>query len=239
MKVDTGMGRYGFMPHETEKILSVYLHNDNLAVSGIYTLSTPPFVMKIPSLPRPRPSRASSMPSSRPGWIPARHTAAIPRPSSAGRSSTWAASRLGSALLGRVLVKQTSGGWGAARPRWMKSAGSPPAHSTGYGAAWKAKKPTRTAVIPVGWYHGFAVSYGDDIFRIRDCIRAMLRALKNMLRRKKLYVRIIGSLCPVLGHVGMLHTVCDITKANCSVGDTAFWTSTPSRCAAWRSVSVA
>ena len=37
VKVDTGMGRYGFMPHETEKILSVYLHNDNLAVSGIYT----------------------------------------------------------------------------------------------------------------------------------------------------------------------------------------------------------
>ena len=25
----------------------------------------------------------------------------------------------------------------------------------------------------------------------------------------------------MLGHVGMLHTVCDITNATCSVGDTA------------------
>ena len=129
--------------------------------------------------------------------------------------------RLGSALLGRVLVKADLRRVGRCEAtvdeiRWL-----PTGHSTGYGAAWKAKRPTRIAVLPVGWYHGFAVSYGDDIFRIRDCIRAMLRALKNMLRRKKLYVRINGSLCPVLGHVGMLHTVCDITKANCSVGDTA------------------
>ena len=54
MKVDTGMGRYGFMPHETEKILSVYRHNDHLAVTGIYTHFHSASAMRIPSSPRPR-----------------------------------------------------------------------------------------------------------------------------------------------------------------------------------------
>ena len=129
--------------------------------------------------------------------------------------------RIGSALLGRVLVKADLRRVGRCEAtvdeiRWL-----PTGHSTGYGAAWKAKRPTRIAVLPVGWYHGFAVSYGDDIFRVRDCVRAMVRAFLNILRRKKLYVSINGTLCPVLGHVGMLHTVCDITNATCSVGDTA------------------
>ena len=129
--------------------------------------------------------------------------------------------RIGSALLGRVLVKADLRRVGRCEAtvdeiRWL-----PTGHTTGYGAAWKARRPTRIAVIPVGWYHGFAVTYGDDIFRVRDCIRAMIRAFLNILRRKKLYVRINGSLCPVLGHVGMLHTVCDVTNATCSVGDTA------------------
>ena len=35
VKIDTGMGRYGFLPEETEKILSVYRYNDHIAVSGI------------------------------------------------------------------------------------------------------------------------------------------------------------------------------------------------------------
>lgn len=37
MKIDTGMGRYGFLPREMDKILSVYQYMDGIAVSGIYT----------------------------------------------------------------------------------------------------------------------------------------------------------------------------------------------------------
>ena len=37
LKIDTGMGRYGFLPDEMEKILSIYRYHDHLAVSGIYT----------------------------------------------------------------------------------------------------------------------------------------------------------------------------------------------------------
>ena len=37
IEIDTGMGRYGFLPAETEKILSIYKFMDNISVTGIYT----------------------------------------------------------------------------------------------------------------------------------------------------------------------------------------------------------
>ena len=37
MKVDTGMGRYGFMPTEIDRILSVFRYLTNLHVTGTYT----------------------------------------------------------------------------------------------------------------------------------------------------------------------------------------------------------
>ena len=37
LKIDTGMGRYGFLPSEIDKILSVYSYMDAIAVTGIYT----------------------------------------------------------------------------------------------------------------------------------------------------------------------------------------------------------
>ena len=127
--------------------------------------------------------------------------------------------RLGSALLGRVRARSGLRRVGVCEAtvdeiRWL-----PAGHTTGYGAAWRAKKPTRVAVIPVGWYHGFTNEHGHDIFRFRDCLRDALGAVKRMIFGKKIYVNIGGKKCPVLGHVGMLHTVCDVTKAKCDVGD--------------------
>lgn len=40
IKIDTGMGRYGFLPEEMEKITPVYHHMDTIHVTGIYTLCT-------------------------------------------------------------------------------------------------------------------------------------------------------------------------------------------------------
>ena len=37
IKIDTGMGRYGFDPSETERIISVYRYMTNLNITGIYT----------------------------------------------------------------------------------------------------------------------------------------------------------------------------------------------------------
>ena len=37
IKIDTGMGRYGFLPTELDKIIPIYAYMDGIAVSGIYT----------------------------------------------------------------------------------------------------------------------------------------------------------------------------------------------------------
>ena len=37
IKIDTGMGRYGFVPGEIDKIISFYKHLSNVALTGIYT----------------------------------------------------------------------------------------------------------------------------------------------------------------------------------------------------------
>ena len=37
IKIDTGMGRYGFLPSDVDKIIPIYAYMDGIAISGIYT----------------------------------------------------------------------------------------------------------------------------------------------------------------------------------------------------------
>ena len=62
---------------------------------------------------------------------------------------------------------------------------------------------------------------GNDLFRFRDCLRGVLRNLKQMVFKKHIYVTVNGKKCRVLGHIGMLHTCVDVANLPCAVGDTA------------------
>ena len=221
VKVDTGMGRYGFLPEEEEKILSVYRYNDHIAVSGIYTHFHSAFgKAKYAAAQKETFCKLTDAIAEAGFETGARHccnSAAFLR----WPDMKLEGVRLGSALLGRVLVRSSLRRVGYCEAtvdelRWL-----PAGHSTGYGAAWRAKKATQVAVISVGWYHGFTNEYGRDIFRFRDCLRDALGAVKRMIFKKKIYVTINGKKCPVLGHVGMLHTTVDVTKVNCKLGDKA------------------
>lgn len=221
IKVDTGMGRYGFLPAETEKILNIYRDHDHLAVSGIYTHFHTAFgKAKITA------HQAELFEEVLKTIEGAGIETGVPHCCNSHaflRFPEWKMGgvRLGSALLGRVRVRSGLRRVGVCEAvvdevRWL-----PAGHTTGYGAAWRAKKPTRIAVVPVGWYHGFTNEHGHDIFRFRDCLRDALGAVKRMIFGKKIYISIGGKKCPVLGHVGMLHTVCDVTKVKCAAGDKA------------------
>lgn len=220
VKIDTGMGRYGFLPEEQEKILSVYRYNDNLAVSGIYTHFHTAFgragITEAQYEQFQSVVRMIEEAGMEPGSPHCCNSAAFLR----WPEMKMEGVRLGSAILGRVLTRSSLRRVGCCQAtvdelRWL-----PTGHTTGYGAAWRAKKPTQAAVISVGWYHGFTNEYGHDIFRVRDSLREILGAVKRIVLKKKIYVWINGKKCPVLGHVGMLHTVCDVTKVPCKVGDT-------------------
>lgn len=223
VKIDTGMGRYGFLPDELDQLLPIFKYMPGLHVTGIYTHLHSAFCNQKATI-----AQAEAFQ----GVLDKLHaegcdTGMAHMLNSAGllKYPEYAMDgvRVGSAILGRVSVR---GNWGLARIgecqatieelRWL-----PKGHSCGYGAGWTAKKPTRVAVFSVGWYHGFGVEMGNDLFRFRDCLRGVLRNLKQMVFKKHLYVTVNGKKCRVLGHIGMLHTCVDVTNLPCAVGDTA------------------
>ena len=225
VKIDTGMGRYGFLPDELDQLLPIFKYMPGLHVTGIYTHLHSAFCNQKATI-----AQAEAFQ----GVLDKLHaegcgTGMAHMLNSAGllKYPEYAMDgvRVGSAILGRVSVR---GNWGLARIgecqatveelRWL-----PKGHSCGYGAGWTAKKPTRVAVFSVGWYHGFGVEMGNDLFRFRDCLRGVLRNLKQMVFKKHIYVTVNGKKCRVLGHIGMLHTCVDVTKLQCAVGDTAIF----------------
>ena len=221
VKIDTGMGRYGFLPEELPDILSVYRNHDHLAVSGIFTHFPCAFCSGKATYSQYDAFHKTVIAIAEAGIEPGAAHCCNSNAFLRYNDLKMDGVRAGSALLGRVTYKKNLRRVGRCEAtveqvRWL-----PKGHSTGYGSAWRAKKPTQIAVIPVGWYHGFSSQYGNDIFRFRDCLRQLFGALKHMLFPKKLYVSINGKACPVLGHVGMLHTVCDVTKVTCRPGDIA------------------
>lgn len=221
VKVDTGMGRYGFLPSEVSDILSVYRCYDHLSVSGIYTHFSCAFCSGKITFAQAEEFRSVLDAIAEAGVEPGAAHCCNSNAFLRWPELKMGGVRVGSAILGRVNASKKLRRVGRCEVtveqlRWL-----PKGHATGYGSAWRAKRPTQIAVLPVGWYHGFGAEYGNDIFRFRDCLRQMFGAMKHMVFPKKLYVSVNGRSCPVLGHVGMLHTVVDVTKVTCRVGDTA------------------
>ena len=217
VKVDTGMGRYGFLPEETPAMARVF---DRLTVTGIYThfhtagnrkvtmAQYGAFRGAVDAL------RAMGL---EPGLVHCCNSLAF-----------WYypelhldAVRLGSALLGRVGYGPRAGlrrvGYVRAEVEELRCL--PKGHNVGYGGDCRLRRETRIAVVGVGYLHGFSVERGYDVFRPRDCLRSMGRYLKYLLKGKKLWVEVNGRPCPVLGHVGMVNLVADVTDVPCQVHD--------------------
>lgn len=222
LKIDTGMGRYGFLPEQTQQVLDLYTACPSIAFSGIYThfcnscsaaMTQTQFEKFQNVIARIRQAGFETgmvhCCNSTAFWnYPQMHCDAV---------------RIGSALLGRVTFDGETPlhkiGWCQAQLEEVRTI--PAGHSVGYGADWTAKRPTRIAVLPVGYFNGFAVDRGYDTWRLKDCVRGALRYVKAFLKKKALYVSVNGQSCRVLGHVGMVNMVIDVTGCDCRPGDPA------------------
>ena len=56
----------------------------------------------------------------------------------------------------------------------------------GYGPAYVTKRPTKIAVIPVGYCDGVMVEKARDTFRFQDTLRYCLSDCAKWFRRKRL-----------------------------------------------------
>ena len=222
LKIDTGMGRYGFYPDEFEKIHSVYTKFSSLNVCGLYTHLTSAFKskkvtsMQIDDLHDLRDELTEHGIDC--GMV---HYANSSYLFKFGADLDDAV-RIGSAFTGRLPCRVMLSG--LTRVGHLESniceirnleAGS----KVGYGGTFTAKRPMKIAIVPIGYSDGLYVEKARDSFRFRDSLFYILSDIKKLIFKKKLYGRLNGHKTRILGHIGMTHTVCDVTRISCEIGD--------------------
>lgn len=214
IQVDTGMGFGGFLVTEPEKILLAYRSLPKVALEGIYT--------QIHAAPRRDDTdaqmaqfqqvlKAIQNAGFETGIIHAAGSYALMH-----RDLTRLdAVRAGSVLLGRCrrtdddgLSVVGSGEVDISEVRWL-----PKGHTVGADRPAVLKKPTRVAVLPVGYQNGFGVE------RPRD--PGFWAMVGRWRRQRRACVYIGGQRARVIGYIGAIETVVDVTNIKCSAGDTA------------------
>ena len=136
--------------------------------------------------------------------------------------------RVGSAFLGRLAIPNT---YGLKKIAYLKSNVAeikelPEKYNVGYSNSFTTKKPTKIALVPVGYADGYNVREQRDMFRKIDRLRYIVRDIKDSFKDKSLYVNILCKetqekqykKCKVLGRIGMYHISVDITGKNVQVG---------------------
>jgi alanine racemase len=224
IKFDTGMGRYGFLPEEVEKAVQAVKYLTNLEVTGCFTHLSNCFGRDKKSVLRQHTLFLGCIDTLRKAGINpglchiANSAAAILYP-----QLRLDGVRIGSALLGRVLVKNKLGLKKVGRLesticdiRWL-----PAGHNIGYANTYKTKKPVRIAVIPVGYADGLFVEKTKDAFRFRDILRYGFSDFKLLFRSERLTCEINGKQAHILGRVGLCSVVADISSIDCKPSDLA------------------
>ena len=215
VQIDTGMGFGGFLADEPEKILSVYRSLPNVAISGIctqiqvrkkdgrdLTAQLEQFHRAVEAI------RAAGFET---GTVHAAGSYALLH---------WEEARLdgvraGSALLGRCrrapgdgLRRVGYGEVGIEETRWL-----PKGHTVGGDSPVILRRPTRVAVLPVGYQNGFGVA------RARD--GGLWELLRRSLSARRRTVRVNGQKARILGAIGAIETIVDVTDLKCAAGDAA------------------
>ena len=223
VKVDTGMGRYGFLPSQIEEIKSA-CQLENINAEGIFTHLHSAFNKK------PAPSLEQF----------SKFTEVMDKLKDAGINfeishicnSTaifrfpqmhLTAVRAGSALIGRVnsicgatnLCKV-----GKLYGQIVDIRTLPQGHNIGYAALYKTKSPKKILCVNVGYADGVAVAKANDTFRFIDILRYAFNDFKLLLNPTPLVCVVNGKKAKSLGRIGMTNLVLD--GSNCEdakIGD--------------------
>lgn len=208
IQMDCGTGFGGFASEEPEKIYSIYESLQNVAISGVYTQV------------RSRRNVTNQLQD---------FAAAVAKLNAAGyetgtvhAAGSYAllhfdmshldAVRAGSALLGRCRRERGDGlrtvGHGEATVdavRWL-----PKGHTVGGERPTRLRWPKRVAIIPVGYQNGYGVL---------PPVNSLWSAVRRYWVNRRRTVLLGGQKVRVLGTIGGVETLLDVTQVKCNEGD--------------------
>lgn len=208
LQIDCGMGFGGFPAEEPEKMTSIYQNLTSVAIAGVYTQvhngknaeeQLAAFNTVLEHL------RQAGYET---GTVHAAGSYALLH----NETARLEAVRAGSALLGRCRREKKDGlevvGYGEAAVadiRWL-----PKGHTVGGRKLKTLRRPTRVAVIPVGYHNGYGVM---------PPVYTPWEALRRFFRNRQRTVRLDGRKVKVLGAIGGMETLLDVTDVKCAEGD--------------------
>lgn len=218
LKIDTGMGRYGFMPSQIQEALDCYKAS-NLEFCGIYTHFSSAFRNEELTKAQLTVFKDCISQIQKAGHkTGTAHCANSPALLNVGGVSMDAV-RIGSAFTGRVITKSKTPlhRLGVLEAEVIEIKTVPAGYSIGYNGLYKTKRETKIAIVPIGHYDGFGLQKEHETADLRY----VLGAFKQYLKKKQMYMRINGRMFHVIGEIGLSHTAIDITDSDVKIGDLA------------------
>ena len=216
IRVDTGLGQYGFLPTETESILNLYRHMPGIAITGMYTRMSGVNLKSAAEAQYAAFVGAAQALQSQgidTGTLMVLDSCSLFRCEAGEQNAVL----IGSALIGRTpvktpgLVKVGTVETTLEGTKWL-----PEGTVIGLGKGKKLKKATRVAVVELGWYNGVGT------LRRNERQEMPLMAWRKLLIGKfEPTLRVNGKRVSVLGQVGMTGLLLDVTKCECAPGDRA------------------
>ncbi|MBE6788289.1 MAG: alanine racemase [Ruminococcaceae bacterium] len=223
IKIDTGMGRYGFLPSQIDDIKSVCAL-ENINAEGIFThlhsaFNKDPspsfeqyrlFTSTIDNLSKQSIKfEVSHICNSTAIFrFPDMHLTAV---------------RAGSALIGRVSEvcgKTNLCKVGKLYGQVVDIRELPKDHNIGYAALYRTKKAQKIACVNVGYADGVAVTKANDTFRFIDILRYGFNDFKLLFKPTPLVCTINGKNAKSLGRIGMTNLVLDASLVDdIKIGD--------------------
>lgn len=221
IKIDTGFGRFGFMPENFSDIKAVY-SLDGINVRGIFSHFSASFDKSTKSMDRQLEKFLSVTERLKdngiqPGIRHISNSCAVLR----GGKYHLDAVRTGSALLGRLPMNTDADlkKVGFLQARIIDIRNLKKGSNIGYGNVYRLKRDTRVAVIDAGSHDGLLIGKKYDTFRLIDIMRYGYGVFKMLFSDNRLCVTVNGKKARTVGRVALTHAMIDVTGIDCKCAD--------------------
>lgn len=219
IKIDTGFGRFGFLPNDAKAVCDMAREKENISFEGIFSHFSFSFSPERKDVQLQFDRFKSCLDVFKENSFDLMAHICNSCAFLQYKDMHLDAVRVGSAFLGRLPLVNS---YGLKKIGYLKSnvvevRTIPKGYYVGYANTYKTKRETTIAIVPVGYKDGFGVEKSKDTFRLNDVLRYMFTDFKSL--GKRLTVNVNGKSANIIGRVSMYNIVLDVTGMDIKVGD--------------------